>query len=65
MNEDDVIDLLGEPDRVLPAGGGMTSNAWECLKCSTLTTYDTLVKIPAPCSVCGGISFLKRARTQH
>ncbi len=64
MTEQDVIDLLGEPDAVMPAGRGMTSAAWLCSTCKRLHEFDTPVRPPAPCE-CGGIAFEKRPRTLH
>ncbi len=64
MNEQDVIDRLGEPDAVLPPGRGMTSTAWLCIACKRLHEFDEPVRPPAPCG-CGCIAFEKRARTQH
>lgn len=64
LNEQDVIDRLGEPDAVLPARLGMTSAAWLCSACKRLHEFDAPVRPPAPCG-CGGIAFEKRARTQH
>ena len=64
MNEQDVIDRLGEPDAVLPARMGMTSLAWRCAHCKALRQFDTPVRPPSPCR-CGGISFLKQSRVEH
>ena len=64
MNEQDVIERLGEPDAVLPPGRGMTSTAWLCSACKRLHEFDAPVRPPAPCG-CGGIAFEKRARVQH
>jgi hypothetical protein len=64
MDEQDVVDRLGEPDAVLSAGRGMTSVAWLCSGCKRLHEFDTPVRPPAPCE-CGGIAFVRRARTHH
>lgn len=64
MTEQDVVDLLGEPDAVLPAGSGMTSTAWLCSACNRLHEFDEPIRPPAPCD-CGGIAFEKRNRVEH
>lgn len=64
MNEQDVIDRLGEPDKVLPPGSGMMSAAWLCSKCKKLHEFDEPVRPPAPCD-CGSVFFEKRAKVLH
>lgn len=60
MNKEDVLDRLGEPDKVLKSGG-MVSTDWMCSKCNHLHSFDTPVRPPAPCA-CGSIFFSKKAR---
>ena len=64
LNEQDVIDRLGEPDAIIPSRLGMTSSAWLCSTCKRLHEFETPVRPPTPCG-CGGIAFEKRARVQH
>lgn len=64
MNEQDVIDRLGEPDEILPNSRMMTSAAWLCSTCKKLHEFDAAVRPPAPC-VCGGVFFETRARVCH
>lgn len=47
MNKDDVIALLGEPDRILPRGTGMVSRAWSCSTCRKLHQFPEPVGPPA------------------
>lgn len=58
MNKRDVIEALGQPDRILPAGKGMTSLRWKCGKCKKISDFPQPVRPPAPC-VCGSIFFEK------
>lgn len=60
MNRADVIEKLGVPDLILPPGKGMVSFKWFCSTCCKLHTFETPVRVPAPCE-CGGISFEKRS----
>lgn len=62
MNKQDVIDLLGEPDRIM-RGPMMTSKHWFCPTCAKLHTFATPVRPPAPCE-CGGIIFEKRSEAK-
>jgi hypothetical protein len=64
MDEQDVIDRLGEPDRVLPVSRMMTSAAWMCGQCKVVREFDEPVRPPAPCG-CGSVFFEKRSRVQH
>lgn len=66
MTEDDVLDKLGEPDAILTKDSPqrMMSNAWLCTTCQMLHEFDAPVRVPAPC-LCGGISFVKRARREQ
>jgi hypothetical protein len=65
MTEHDVIDRLGEPDKVLPPGGGMRSTAWRCSACKVTLHFDAPVRPPAPCGGCGSVFFEKAARVDH
>ena len=60
--KEEVIALLGEPDRIYPPGTAprMLSTHWFCCGCAKLHTFCEPVKCPAPCE-CGGICFEKRA----
>jgi len=64
MNEQDVVERLGEPDVVVLASRMMTSAAWLCSTCKKLHEFDSPVRPPAPCA-CGGVFFEKRTRTYH
>lgn len=65
MDRDDVIAVLGEPDRILPRGAsGMVSRAWFCSTCCKLHTFAEPVRPPSPCDDCGGIFFEKRSAVQ-
>ncbi len=64
MDKQDVIDRLGEPDKVLPPGGGMRSVAWRCSTCKVTRQFDAPVRPPAPCG-CGSVFFEKVARVAH
>ena len=66
MTEQDVIGQFGEPDAVLTADSPrrMMSDAWLCSTCQMLHSFESPVRVPAPCA-CGGISFEKRARILH
>lgn len=61
FNEKDLIYIVGEPDNILPAGGGMMSAAWLCSMCLVLYEFNVPVRPPAPCD-CGSVFFEKRAR---
>lgn len=60
MDKREVLERLGEPDRILPPGKGMVSTAWLCSNCCKLHTFPEPVRPPAPCE-CGGIAFEKRS----
>lgn len=62
--EQDVIDHLGEPDEIIPSGGGMTSLAWKCGECNSVSNFDAPVRVPSPCP-CGSIFFVKAKRVNH
>jgi hypothetical protein len=57
----EVLALLGEPDRIHPAGTGprMVSTHWFCSSCAKLHVSAQPVRPPSPCE-CGGICFEKR-----
>ncbi|AKJ28861.1 hypothetical protein AAW51_2170 [Caldimonas brevitalea] len=55
MDEEEIRDLLGDPDEV--GWGGMTSRVWKCSRCGLVHMFRSLVRPPAPCSNCAGIAF--------
>jgi len=61
MNEHDVIRFIGRfPDKIIHDGAGvMKSKHWQCYNCQFVHKNIIEIRRPAPCSKCGGISFIK------
>jgi len=59
MNKQDVINLMGEPDRIM-RGPMMTSTHWFCLTCAKVHISAMPVNPPSPCE-CGSPIFEKRS----
>ncbi len=60
MDKQDVINILGEPDRIT-RNPMMVSGNWFCPNCGKLHVFVVPVPPPAPCKHCGGIIFEKRS----
>ncbi len=57
MDEKDIIERLGPPDKIVRLKDRMLSSEWRCSSCG-LTVEDTVpIPAPAPCPKCGGIAF--------
>jgi rubrerythrin len=57
MDDKDVLERLGPPNKITGRGERMRNRVWVCSRCKlTLTNVEP---IPAPplCPVCGGIAF--------
>lgn len=58
MNKTEVVELLGNPDVVLPRLAGMVSDAWLCSTCCKVHRSAAPIRPPSPCE-CGGVFFEK------
>jgi hypothetical protein len=57
MDEHDVIDRLGPPDKIVSRKDRMRSCAWVCSTCREVVTSSAPIPVPAPCIRCSGIAF--------
>jgi rubrerythrin len=57
MDEKDIIERLGPPDKIVRLMDRVLSREWRCSRCGH-TVEDTVpIPVPAPCPKCNGIAF--------
>ena len=57
MDEKDIIERLGWPDKIVRLKDRLLSCEWRCSICG-LSVEDTIpIPVPAPCPKCNGIAF--------
>jgi predicted Zn-ribbon and HTH transcriptional regulator len=57
MDEKDIIERLGSPDKIVRLKDRLLSHEWRCSSCG-FTVEDTIpIPVPAPCPKCNGIAF--------
>ena len=57
MDEKDIIERLGPPDKIVRLKDRLLSHEWRCSSCGQ-TVEDTIpIPVPAPCPKCNGIAF--------
>ena len=57
MDEKEIIELLGQPNKIVSRRERMRSRVWLCSKCGIVTTSPEPIHCPALCARCGGIFF--------
>lgn len=57
MDEKDVRERLGPPDKIIGRSERMRSRVWMCSSCKLTITSIEPIPVPAPCLLCGGIAF--------
>jgi hypothetical protein len=57
MDEKDVLEHPGPPDKTIGRGERMRSRVWMCSSCKLTITSIEPIPVPAPCLLCGGIAF--------
>jgi hypothetical protein len=57
MDEMDIIERLGEPDKIIGPEDRMRSLGWVCSTCRSPIALAVPMPCPAPCAWCGGIAF--------
>ena len=65
MDRKRVIRRLGKPDRIITAEERLTSCAWKCSRCKSITMAAAPIPVPSPCTICGGIDFEKIDLVRH
>ena len=57
MDEKEVVERLGRPDKIVGRRERMRSRAWVCSTCREGVISPGSAPVPAPCARCGGIAF--------
>jgi predicted Zn-ribbon and HTH transcriptional regulator len=57
MDEKDIIERLGPPDRVVDLKERLRSREWQCSRCGLTVENDKPIPVPAPCPLCGSVAF--------
>jgi rubrerythrin len=57
MDEKDIIERLGPPDKIVSLKERLRGRQWQCSRCGLTVENDKPIPVPAPCPLCGGIAF--------
>ena len=57
MEEKDIIEWVGPPDKIVGLKDRLLSCEWRCSSCGLIVEDIIPIPVPAPCPKCSGIAF--------